>query len=64
MAGPFVRGDVKTIKMHLEALKSSHPDILPLYIELARTSMRYSIAKVGEEQSQSKQIFDLLNNYS
>ena len=33
MAGPFVRGDVKTIKMHLEALKSSHPDILPLYIE-------------------------------
>ena len=50
--------------MHLEALKSSHPDILPLYIELARTSMRYSIAKVGEEQSQSKQIFDLLNNYS
>ena len=32
MAGPYVRGDVQTIKMHLEALKKNHSELLIVLI--------------------------------
>ena len=64
MAGPFVRGDAQTIKMHLEALKKDHSELLPLYIELAKTSIKYSNEKVGLEQTQSEEVLKLLELYS
>ena len=56
MAGPYVRGDVQTIKMHLEALKKNHSELLPLYVELAKTSIKYSNEKVGPEQTQAEEV--------
>ncbi|MFL2768017.1 MAG: Rossmann-like and DUF2520 domain-containing protein [Dehalococcoidia bacterium] len=64
MAGPYVRGDAQTIKMHLDALKKDHSELLPLYIELAKTSIKYSNEKVGLEQTQSEEILKLLELYS
>ena len=64
MAGPYVRGDVQTIKMHLEALKKNHSELLPLYIELAKTSIKYSNEKVGLEQTQAEEVLKLLELYS
>ena len=64
MAGPYVRGDYDTVKMHLDTLRKSYPDILPLYVELARISLKYGDEKVGETVSQSKKMFELLDEYN
>jgi len=36
LTGPIMRGDVETVKGHLEAMASRSPELLPLYRELAR----------------------------
>jgi len=64
MAGPYVRGDYDTVKMHLESLQKSHPDILPMYVELAKISLKYADEKVGGTISQSKKILELLDEYN
>lgn len=35
VAGPYPRGDVGTVRKHMDALESRHPGLLPLYRELA-----------------------------
>ena len=42
IAGPYVRGDVGTIKSHLEALLQYSPTLLPLYCELALAGLPYA----------------------
>ena len=42
IAGPYVRGDVGTIKSHLEALVEYSPNLLPLYCELALVGLPYA----------------------
>ena len=42
IAGPYVRGDVGTIKSHLEALVKYSPKLLPLYCELALAGLPYA----------------------
>ena len=42
IAGPYVRGDVGTIKSHLEALVEYSPSLLPLYCELALAGLPYA----------------------
>jgi len=64
MAGPYVRGDYDTVEMHLESLQKSHPDILPMYVEIAKISLKYADEKVGETISQSKKILELLDEYN
>ena len=64
MAGPYVRGDYDTVKMHLDSLQKSHPNILPMYVELAKISLKYADEKVGEAISQSKKILQLLDEYN
>ena len=64
MAGPYVRGDYDTVKMHLDSLQKSHPDILPMYVELAKISLKYADEKVGGAISQSKKILELLDEYN
>ena len=39
---PYVRGDVGTIKSHLEALVKYSPNLLPLYCELALAGLPYA----------------------
>ena len=36
LTGPIMRGDVETVKGHLQAMRSAAPELLPLYRELAR----------------------------
>ena len=39
LSGPFVRGDVGTVKSHLAVLGELAPSALPLYIEVARREL-------------------------
>ncbi|MSQ07500.1 MAG: DUF2520 domain-containing protein [Dehalococcoidia bacterium] len=51
VTGPVVRGDVATVRAHLEALSQRLPELVPLYAALTRESL--SIAErrgVGPEQ--------------
>ena len=45
VAGPYPRGDVGTIRKHLEALKSSALEYLPLYCELALAGLPFAVEK-------------------
>jgi len=36
LTGPIMRGDIETVRGHLEAMKARTPELLPLYCELAR----------------------------
>jgi predicted short-subunit dehydrogenase-like oxidoreductase (DUF2520 family) len=50
LSGPFVRGDVGTVKSHLAVLGELAPSALPLYIEVARREL--AIARRRGELSQ------------
>ena len=43
VAGPYPRGDLGTAIKHVEALQSDHPDLLPLYRELALASLHLAV---------------------
>ena len=45
VAGPYIRGDVGTIRKHLEALHLQAPDVLPLYRELAKSAIPFALEK-------------------
>ncbi len=45
VAGPYARGDVGTVRKHLEALSERAPDVLPLYCELALAGLPFSVEK-------------------
>jgi len=51
VAGPYARGDIGTVRKHLEALKERAPHVLPLYCELALAAIPYALEKgtIGTE---------------
>jgi predicted short-subunit dehydrogenase-like oxidoreductase (DUF2520 family) len=46
LTGPISRGDVGVVSDHIEALRRQAPDLLPLYLEVARRNL--SIARTGD----------------
>ncbi|MCI0439663.1 MAG: DUF2520 domain-containing protein [Chloroflexi bacterium] len=63
VAGPYVRGDIGTIRKHLDALKSRAPEILPLYCELALAGFRYAEEKGTLTPETRSEIRRLLEQY-
>ncbi len=63
VAGPYVRGDIGTIRKHLDALKSRAPEVLPLYCELALAGFRYAEEKGALKQETRSEIRRLLEQY-
>ena len=45
VAGPYVRGDLGTIRKHVETLAARAPEVLPLYRELARAAVPFGVEK-------------------
>lgn len=43
VAGPYPRGDMGTAAKHLQALAARHPDLLPLYRELALAGLHLAV---------------------
>ena len=43
VAGPYPRGDIGTVRKHIDALASRHPALLPLYRELALAGLPLAI---------------------
>ena len=62
IAGPYIRGDVGTIKSHLNALTDYSPDLLPLYCELALAGLPYAQMN-GLQKTNHSKIKNLLENH-
>jgi len=63
LTGPIARGDVETVKEHLENLKNKNPQRLPMYISLGRETLNLA-RKLAPNLSQKFQaIEDLFDMY-
>ena len=63
VAGPYPRGDVGTIRKHLEALKASAPEYLPLYCELALAGLPFAVEKGSLSEDLSAEIERMVLEY-
>ena len=53
VAGPYPRGDLGTAAKHLHALTSQHPDLLPLYRELALAGLHLAVEQGLSEDGET-----------
>ena len=60
LAGPYVRGDIGTVRRHLETLHTRAPEVLPLYRELALAALPFGVEKRALSLKQSQAIQALL----
>ncbi len=56
LTGPIVRGDVGTLKAHLHALDGITPDVLELYLALARREVRIAEERGALTPEQVRQV--------
>jgi predicted short-subunit dehydrogenase-like oxidoreductase (DUF2520 family) len=63
VAGPYVRGDVGTIRRHFETLSATAPAVLPLYRELALAALPLGVEKGALTPDQSLTIQHLITQY-
>jgi predicted short-subunit dehydrogenase-like oxidoreductase (DUF2520 family) len=64
IAGPYARGDVGTIKKHVEVLKTRNPDLLNFYCELALVGLKFAQEKGTLDNETVGQIRILLGEES
>ena len=63
VAGPYARGDVGTVRKHLEALRSRAPHVLPLYRELALAGLPFAIEKGTLKPETAEEIRHLVEQF-
>ena len=63
VAGPYARGDVGTVRKHLETLASRAPDVLPLYCELALAGLSFSMEKGTLKPDGAEAIRELVERF-
>ena len=53
LTGPIVRGDLGTVRLHLDALRRVAPDVVPLYVALSRRALAIAQARgdLGPERT-------------
>jgi predicted short-subunit dehydrogenase-like oxidoreductase (DUF2520 family) len=61
LSGPFVRGDVGTIRSHLAVLGELAPSALPLYVEVARRELAIAQRRGGLSPETVAQLESLLD---
>ncbi len=61
LTGPFLRGDVGTVRGHLEVLRASAPDALALYVAVARRELAIARRRGELDQSVAAALQDLLD---
>jgi predicted short-subunit dehydrogenase-like oxidoreductase (DUF2520 family) len=60
LTGPIARGDIGTINKHLDALKSTAPQLLSTYRELGRQTVPIALAKGKIGQPQARELQEIL----
>ena len=62
LTGPIARGDVGTIRIHLNTLQETSPAILPVYCELGLQTIPIALAKGKINELQAKELEDIFRN--
>lgn len=62
LTGPIARGDVETIKGHLEAMRKKTPELLHLYKELARHTISVAREKGSINQNAAAELLDIMKD--
>ncbi len=62
LTGPFLRGDVGTVRGHLEVLHEHAPDALPLYVAVARRELAITRERGGLDEQQLAELERLLGD--
>lgn len=47
LTGPIARGDVDTVRLHLDALRASQPQLVPLYCTIGHKTVALAVEKGG-----------------
>ena len=63
VAGPYPRGDIGTIRKHLDALRASAPEYLPLYCELALVGLPFAVEKGALDPALAEEIARIVKSY-
>ena len=63
VTGPYVRGDLGTIRKHVETLSARAPEALPLYRELARVAVPFGVEKGALSLETARRIEQILKDY-
>lgn len=62
LTGPLLRGDVGTLRVHLETLKEHAPDALPLYVTVARREVAIAHRRGALDEQKAAEIERLLKS--
>ncbi len=63
LTGPIARGDVRTVRDHLESISRVKPVLLGLYIELGRLTVNLALEKGTLDTEAAKEILDLFDQH-
>jgi predicted short-subunit dehydrogenase-like oxidoreductase (DUF2520 family) len=63
LTGPISRGDTGVIEDHLRAISNQRPEMVKLYSELGRYTVKVAIEKGGLTEDKAKQILSLFDKY-
>ena len=63
VAGPYARGDIGTVRKHLQTLRSQAPDVLPLYCELALAGLPFCVEKGTLKPDRAAEIKELVEQF-
>jgi len=62
LTGPIARGDVETVRIHLNALKTSQPDIVPSYAAMGKRTVELGLEKGTLSEDAARAMRELLDN--
>ncbi len=60
LTGPMARGDADTVKLHLQALRATQPELIPMYIEIGHRAVDLAIEKGGIDADAAAALHALL----
>ena len=63
LTGPISRGDLGTVRKHLEAMESHAPSLLPLYCESALGAVKLAVEKGGIDVAGESELCALLEEW-
>jgi len=60
LTGPIARGDIGTIRKHIEALEKAAPGVLSTYLELGRQTIPVALAKGKIDEERAEELLNIL----
>ncbi|MBI2855408.1 MAG: DUF2520 domain-containing protein [Chloroflexi bacterium] len=60
LTGPISRGDIGTVRKHLDSLERQAPTVLPLYCQVALSTAALAREKGGIDDNRERELLDLL----